>query len=186
MKFLLILFCPILLAHGNEIEDAKKSIRSLIQPLIGQTSNKRPQGTEKFRVDQCEKKKINWMNVILMKETVTLHYMFRPGCDIQGKITPKVFSPFPLDLNIRNIQSYNHIKTMTRITADVQDHPIMNLAMTEGLLTGKHRVKFEADYRVQIDLMNTSNPIKKNLGGELRINEINGKKTDIKEKILVK
>lgn len=186
MKFLLILLCPFILAYANEVEDAKKSVRSLIQPLIGQTSMKRPSGTEKFRVDQCEKKKINWMNVLLMKETVTLHYVFKPGCDIQGTINPKVFSPFPVDLDIRNIQSYNHLNTMTRITADLQSHPILNLDLTEGLLTGKHKVKFEADYRVQIDPMNRTNPIEKNLGGELRITEINGKKTAIKEKIMVK
>lgn len=186
MKFLLILFCPILMAHANEIEDAKKTVQTIIQPLIGQISTNRPDGSDKFRVDQCEKQKINWMNVLLMKEKASLYYMFKPGCDIQGHIQPKVFQPFRSVLKIRNIDSYNFLSTTSRITADIQTNPILNLAMTEGLLAGKHRIIFEADYRLQIDPMNKDNPIKKNLGGELRILEVNGKKTDIKEKILIK
>lgn len=120
-----------------------------------------------------------------MRESVTLNYAFKTGCDIQGTITPKVFSPFPADLDIRNVQSYSHIKTMNKITADLQSKPIMNLEMREGVLTGKHKVKFEVDYKVQINPV-AQNPVEKNLGGELRITEINGNKVSIKEKILVK
>ena len=185
MKILLIFFWPLMALSADQVSDAKKSILSLIQPLIGQTPLKRPPGTEKFRVDQCEKKKIDWMNVLLMKETATLNFKFKPGCDIEGSVTPKVFVPFTSELNIRNIQSYSHIKSVNKINADLQSKPILNLAMTEGELSGKHKVKFEADYQVQINPM-AKNPIEKNLGGELRILEIDGKKTNIKEKILVK
>ena len=185
MKYLLILLWPILACSDDQIEDAKRSIRSLIQPLIGQNSTGRPKGTEKFRVDQCEKKKIDWMNVLLMKDSVTMDFKFKPGCDIQGSITPKVFSPFLTELDIRNIQSYSHIKVMNKITADLQTKPILNLEMREGILSGKNKVKFEADYRAQIN-PTAANPVEKNLGGELRIFENNGKKTNIKGKIMVK
>lgn len=184
MKFLLVLLCPLMAYSSTQIEDAKKSILSLIQPLMGQNSTKRPVGTEKFRVDQCEKKKINWMDVLLMKETVTMKFKFKPGCDIQGSVTPKVFAPFLTELDIRNIQSYSHIKVMNRITADLQAKPILNLEMRDGILSGKDTIKFEADYRVQIN-PTAQNPVEKNLGGELRIFEINGKKTNIKEKIIL-
>ncbi len=184
MKFLLVLLWPLLAFSSDQIEDAKKSIRELIRPLIGQNSTKRPAGTEKFRIDQCEKKKIDWMDVLLMKETVTMNYKFKPGCDIQGSVTPKVFVPFSTELDIRNIQSYSHVKVTNKITANLQSKPILNLEMREGVLSGKNKVKFEADYQVQINPTAT-NPVEKNLGGELRIFEVNGKKTNIKEKILV-
>lgn len=185
MKFLLIMLWPFMAFSSDQIEDAKRSIRSLIQPLMGQNSTKRPAGTEKFRVYQCEKKKINWMNVLLMKDTVTMNFKFKPGCDIQGQVTPKVFSPFLTELDIRNIQSYSHVKVMNKITANLQTKPVLNLEMREGILSGKNNVKFEADYQVQINPA-AENPVEKNLGGELRILEINGKKTNIKEKIMVK
>lgn len=71
------------------------------------------------------------------------------------------------------------------ITAQLESKPILNIAMRSGILSGnKNNVKFEADYQVQINPM-SKKAIDKNLGGELRISEINGKKVNIKEKILV-
>lgn len=189
MRLFILLLIPLLsqVSHASspEIEDAKRSIRSLIQPLLAGSSKTRPKGTEKFRVDGCEKKKINWMDVLMMRSEVTLDYKFQEGCDIQGSIKPKVFQTFPAQLNLRNIQSYNRIEAQNRITAQLETKPILNLEMKEGVLKGiKDVVKFEADYRVELNPLE-KNPVEKNLGGELRITEINGKKVSIKEKILV-
>lgn len=74
---------------------------------------------------------------------------------------------------------------MNKVTANLETKPILNLEMREGILSGKaSRVKFEADYSVQINPVE-DNVVQKNLGGEIRISEINGKKVSIKEKILV-
>lgn len=186
MKFLLIILIPLLSHAGTEIEDAKRSIQSLIYPLLQNSKDKASSPARKFRVDACDKKKINWTNVLLMKEKAELVFKYKEGCDIEGTIAPKIFEPFPADLNLRNIESYTNIKSMNRITADLQMKPILNLDMKDGVLTGtKNNVKFEADYRVQMNPMKTKNPVEKNLGGELRITELNGKKVMIKEKILI-
>ena len=185
MKFLLIFIFPQVVLAQTPVEDAKKSIKSLIQPLTASNSKKRPLGTEKFRIDGCEKKKIDWMGILFMKETASLHYKFGPGCDIEGTITPKLFQTFPAKLKLRNIKSYENLVTQNRITANLQTKPILNLEMTQGLLTGpKESLKFEADYSVQMNPA-AENPVEKNLGGELRVLEINGKKSSIKEKIFV-
>lgn len=186
MKYLLVLLIPGLAFATPEIEDAKRSIIALIQPLMAGNSSARPKGTEDFRVDQCEKKKINWMDVLLMKETAKLDFTFKEGCDIQGSITPKVLQPFAANLDIRNLRSYSRIETQNTVTANLETKPIMNLEMRDGVLSGKKDVvKFEADYRVRISPMEKKT-VTENLGGELRISEINGKKVSIKEKILVK
>lgn len=186
MKFLLVLLIPGLALASPEIEDAKRSVLALIQPLMAGTSKTRPKGTEDFRVDGCEKKKINWMDVLMMRETAKLDFKFKEGCDIQGSITPKVLQPFPANLDIRNIRSYSKVATQNTVTANLETKPILNLEMREGLLSGKKDiVKFEADYRVRISPMEQKT-VTENLGGELRISEINGKKVSIKEKILVK
>ncbi|WPU67091.1 hypothetical protein [Peredibacter starrii] len=185
MKFLIILLISNSLMASTEVEDAKRSIQELIRPLIAGASKTRPKGTEKFRVDGCDKTKINWMNVLTMKEEASVTYKFKDGCDIQGTIKPKVFQTFPASLDLRNIQSYSKVESQNKITAMLEAKPILNLEMRAGHLTGKNaKVKFEADYRVQLNPMN-KNPVEKNLGGELRITEINGKKASIKQKILV-
>jgi hypothetical protein len=185
MKYVLIILLPSMALAQDQIQDAKKSIMSLIRPLMAGSTNKRPHGTEKFRVDGCEKKKIDWMGVLMMRETANLNFKFQEGCDIEGTITPKVFQPFPANLNIRNIQSYSKIETMNKVTANLETKPILNLEMREGILSGKaSKVKFEADYGVRISPV-ADKVVQENLGGELRISEINGKKVNIKEKIFV-
>lgn len=184
MKFLLLLI-PCLAFASPEIEDAKQTVQSLIQPLIS-GSAKKPKALSKFRVDKCPKKKINWGNVLLMRETATLTYKFQEGCDIQGEITPKFLQPFPANLELRNIDSYSKVETKNKITADLQTQPILNLEMREGVLSGKNNVKFEVDYQLQVDPMEGQKSVTKNLGGVLRILEINGKATKISTKIMVK
>lgn len=184
MLFILGLFFSSYTFARPEVEAAKLSIKSLLAPIL---ASKTPAASgNKFRVDQCPREKINWMNVVMMKEEVALNYKFGPGCDIQGSIRPKIFRPFPAQLNLRNIEPYNKIQAENKITALLQNPPILNLEIKSGLLTGKNSlVKFEADYQVQINPL-AQGAIDKNLGGELRISEINGKKVNIKEKILIK
>ncbi len=185
MKYLLAVLIPTLAFASPEIEDAKRSIQSLIRPLMAGGPKTRPKGTEKFRVDGCEKKKIDWMGVLMMRESAELNFKFKEGCDIEGTIVPKVLQDFPAKLNLRNIQSYSKIETMNKVTANLEAKPILNLAMREGILSGKtSKVKFEADYKVQINPVEDK-VVQKNLGGEIRISEINGKKVNIKEKIMV-
>lgn len=180
-----LLLMPFITFAGSEIEDAKLSIKSLMTPILAGQSKTRPKGTEKFRVDACPRKKIDWMKVLMMKEEATLDYKFKAGCDIEGTIKPKVFQSFPVNLKLRNIRSYSKVSSQNTITALLESKPILNIAMRSGTLSGnKSHVKFEADYQVQINPM-SDKAIDKNLGGELRISEINGKKVNIKEKILV-
>lgn len=172
-------------ASQKEVQEAKASIQGLIAPII-QKSSSNKSSTTTFTVKKCDKQKINWMDVILMRASRTLTYRFRPGCDIEGTITPAVFKPFPVDLKLKNLQNYHRLEAQNRITASLESKPVMQLNLTEGVLTGaKGTVKFEADYQVVMNPLKKENPIEKNLGGEIRITEIFGKKVFIKEKILV-
>lgn len=186
MKFLLILLLPSLAYGSAEIEDAKRSVLALIQPLMAGSSKKATKVAEKFRVDDCGKHKIDWMAVLFERKSATMEFKFKEGCDIQGKIQPKILHPFEANLDLRNIKSYDRVETINKVTADLQAKPVLNLEMREGLLTGKKtKVRFEADYKVRVSPAGKET-ISENLGGELRISEINGKKVNIKEKIFIK
>lgn len=185
MPLLLALFLSFTAVASREIEDVKTSIQSIIAPLIAKSGPGKPTPPKGFRIDKCEKKNINWFNVMTMKEEVTMEFKFSPGCDIQGSLKPKIFAPFPARLDLRNIKSFSKMTSENRITATFENSPILNLEITAGELVGdKTKVKFDADYKLQINPLNPTG-IEKNLGGELRIKEINGKKVSIKEKIYV-
>lgn len=189
MQLLILIFvtlgiCTAAPTNDKEIKDAITSVRALMKPLLPGSSNARPKGTGNFRVDGCEKHKVNWMDVILMKTTVTLTYTFKDGCDIEGSITPKLLQEFQANLNLRNLESYNRIESVNKINASIESKPVMKLEMRAGKLAGKNTLKFEADYSVQLNPLN-KNPVDKNLGGEIRISEINGRSVAIKEKIMI-
>jgi hypothetical protein len=184
----ILLLLPTLLfaATPKEISEAKKSIQSLIRPLLPGSDKKAPKEMGNFHVDECEKQKINWMDVLLMKSKPTLVYKFKEGCDIQGTIEPKIFQSFPAALELRHMESYNHIQTQNKVMASFETKPLMNLEMRSGELKGKKGlVKFEADYSVRINPMDKKNIVEENKGGEIRISEIYGEKVSIKENIKI-
>jgi hypothetical protein len=174
-------------ANPKEIDEAKRSIKLLIAPLLpGLKTKTLPKELKNFRVDGCPKQKINWMDVLMMKSKVTLEYKFQEGCDIEGSVTPKVFADFPVNLKLRNLESYHQIEAQNKVTGSFESKPVLRLDMTEGVLTGKKgTVKFTSQYEVQIDPSKPKKLVDKNLGGEISITEIYGEKVAIKERILV-
>lgn len=190
MKMILLLtslFMSCAVLAATEAEEAKKSIRALLEPIL-QKELKDPKTVLKdFSVAKCEKYKINWMNVILMRKEAALIYTFKPGCDIEGSINPTVLKPFPVDLKLKNLDHFNRLQSENKITATLEAEPILNMAVRTATLTGaKGVVKFEADYAVKINpLKQKREMISENIGGEIRISEIYGKKVSIKEKIKV-
>lgn len=172
---------------ASEAEEAKKSLKALIEPILQKQLKDPKTLLNDFSVEKCEKYKINWMNVILMRKEAALTYTFKPGCDIEGVVNPTVIKPFPVDLKLKNLHHFNRLQGQNKITASLEAKPVMNLAVRSATLTGqKGVVKFEADYNVRIDpLSEKKDIVEENLGGEIRITEIYGKKVSIKEKIKI-
>ena len=114
-------------------------------------------------------------------------YTFKEGCDIEGELQPMILKPFFIDLKLKNLNSFNRLKAENKITAGLEEKPILFLEIRSAEMMGpKGVVKFEADYAVRIDPLKKNNVIEKNLGGEIRIKEIYGKSVSIKKKIMIK
>lgn len=170
----------------NETEEAKKSLKALIGPILQRQMKDPKAALGEFSLEKCEKHKINWMDVILMRESAALTYSFKPGCDIEGTVNPTVIRPFPVDLKLKNLHNFTRLESENKITPSIESKPLMNLAIRSARLTGiKGIVKFEADYAVRINPMKKKDMVEENLGGEIRITEIYGKSVSIKEKIKV-
>jgi hypothetical protein len=173
-------------APSAEVTAAQTSIKALIAPLLPRQAQARPKVLESFSVEGCEKHKINWMKVLLQQEEATLNFAFKEDCDIEGTIRPKVLTPFPAELALRNIENYKTIKAINKITPTLDIKPILSLDMSEGILTGaKGVVKFDATYRVRINTLSKDKILDENLGGEIHISEIYGKKVNIRGPIKV-
>jgi hypothetical protein len=184
--FIFFLSFSALHASTTPVEEARASIRSLISPLLPGKKKIASSLLKDFRVDKCQTEKINWSDVLLLRRPVTLVFKFHEGCDVEGNVVPKIFTPFPSNLKLRHLKFYDRVESMNKVTATFESKPVMTIELREGTLFGKTgKVKFEADYQVQIDPMNKEKPVEKNLGGEIRISEIAGQKVSIKEKIFV-
>jgi hypothetical protein len=189
MKILLI-FSFIALGQWTyaapETQEVKETLLVLIEPLLQQNTVSKAKIENQFSIKNCEKYKINIQETLLLGQSVNFVYKFKPGCDIEGVVTPKILAPFAIDLKLRNLPSFERLKSENRITAELEEKPILNLSIRSGELTGpKGKLAFEADYAVRIDPMKKKNMLDKNLGGEIRISEIFGKKVTLKEKILI-
>lgn len=174
------------LMASSEKAQAKQSLQALISPLLQKKIVSSKISTKDFSVAQCEKHKINWMNVLLMREVVALKFTFAKGCDIEGTIYPAVLKPFSTDLKLKNLENFNRLRSENKITSTIESEPILTIAIRSAKLTGpKGDVLFEADYQVRIDPLKKDDPIAENLGGEIRISEIYGKKVSVKEKVKI-
>lgn len=168
---------------AGETTQVRKSLMALIDPILRKSGPTTPRPASDFTLKNCEKHKVNWGNVLLMKETATLKYSFAPGCDIEGIIKPALLQSFPVELKLKNLEDFDLLKADNKINASFEEKPVLNLAVRSArLISKKGEIKFEADYAVKIDLTKQKDLIHEDLGGELRILEIYGKPVSLKEK----
>ena len=168
---------------SEESVQVQKSIKALIDPIL-----RKNQTTEKdFTLANCEKHKIDWGAVLLMRNAPSLKYSFSPGCDIEGEIRPGIMKIFPVDLKLKNLQNFERLVSENKITPSLEEKPVLNLAIRAGkLISKKGEVKFEADYAIKLDYNQQNQLIYHDLGGEIRINEVYGTPSSIKEKFKLK
>lgn len=180
MKFIPILLLIIVPAFAQNLDETN-SLEKLFQgPLnAGKTSQK---DQSQFRVDQCEKIKMNLQNLLSGNHGLIINYQFKSGCDIQGKVHPKIFQPFFVKLNLKH-STYSYFEGQSTIKSDLQLNPSLDLEVRNGLLKGKNSsLKFEADYKF-LPKASDGKYILVPLGGEIRIFEMNNKKTKIVKKM---
>lgn len=187
-----ILFCFLLLstvfaAENSNVEAVRQSLRTMLTPILSKNLGSKSLGKSSFSIKECEKSNVNWKNFLLLQEEFKLNLSFKEGCDVEGSVSPKPFSPFPAKLKVRNLYGFEKLEMTNKLNSTLETNPVITLTVTEGVLTGpKGKVRFEAEYDVRIDPLNREDPIKEDLGGDIKINQIFGQKVSIKEKIYLK
>ena len=185
--FCFLLLSPVLAAENPQVEAVKQSLRTMLTPILSKNLGSKELGKSSFSIKACERTNVNWKNFLLLQEEFRLNLSFKEGCDVEGTVSPKPFSPFPAKLKVRNLYGFKELEMMNKLASTLETNPVLTLTVTKGILTGpKGKVRFEADYDVRIDPLNREDPIKEDLGGNIRINQIFGQKVSIKEKVYLK
>lgn len=189
MKILisLLFFATFYVANASdEIHQARRSINALIDPILRKNALTFSANTQEFTLKDCEKHHIDWKQVLLTGGAATLKYTFAPGCDIEGVLHPVLLRNFTVDLKVKNLQDFDRLLADNKISATFEDRPVLNLAVRNArLMSKKGEIKFDADYAVKLDLTNKVNVVHEDLGGEIRLVEIYGKKVSQKEKFKI-
>jgi hypothetical protein len=187
-----ILFCffylsSLMAADNPNVDAVRQSLRTMLTPILSKNLGSEVLGKSTFTIKDCEKANINWKKFLLFQEEFKLNLSFKEGCDVEGSVSPRPFSPFPAKLKVRNLYGFKELEMMNKMNSTLETNPVITLTITDGVLIGpKGKVRFEADYDVRIDPMNRENPVKEDLGGTVRINQVFGQKVSIKEKIYLK
>lgn len=185
--FCFLLLSPLLAAENPNVAAVKQSLRTILAPILSKNLGKKDVGSSHFSIKECEKTKINWRKFLLLQDELKLNFSFKKGCDVEGTVGPKPFTPFPAKLAVRNLYGFKELETTNKLNSTLETNPIISLTISQGTLKGPNGdVQFEAEYDVRIDPLNREDPVKEDLGGTLKINQIYGKKVSIKEKIYLK
>lgn len=162
---------------NSKIEETKKVLKALL-PFQGKSKN------SSFKIDQCKIDKNKWTMLLLAKQSFTEKLNFNKGCHVEGQYTTKMETPFPVNFKLKNLKNFEKVNFNFLIKLIYEPVPMIKVFMNNGTLKGKKDIiKFDVDYSAEIDPL-SKGFIKKDLGGNIVINSINGKK--IKQKIPIK
>jgi hypothetical protein len=156
----------------NVSDDVAKLIQALF-PLKGKSNLKN------FKTQKCKNEKEKWMMLLLGSQPFTSNVKFNKQCDMQGSYTAKLATPFPINFKLRNLKKFNAIKGNILIKFIFEPSPQIQLELQNTKLMGEPSVTFNANYAVEVEPLG-QNPIKKDLGGQVFIKKINGKKINKK------
>lgn len=186
--FMICLFCIYNSALAtskakNTISDIKISeAKSIIESLLPfRKSSLRGQ----FSIQGCKKDESKWMLLLIAKQPFTEKVTFNKSCHIQGTYTAKMNIPFPMNFKLKKVKNYNQVKFNFLIKLIYEPIPMIKIEMQNGTLSNKENkknksiIKFKVDYAAEIDPL-SKDFIKKDLGGFIHINSINGRKTKLK------
>jgi hypothetical protein len=166
---------------AQQLKEAKEVISKLLPFQKPNSKDK-----SKFKIIKCKIDNTKWLMMLITKNPFTETVSFNKACDIQGTYTAKREVPFPVKFKLKSLKNFGEAKFNLLINIIYDPIPLIKLQMQNGYLLGKdNKIKFEATYSAQIDPL-SSDFIKKDNGGTLRINSINGKKINQKYPLKIK
>lgn len=114
--------------------------RTALNKLLGQSK-------DKFKVAGCEKFQLNPAELF---KAVVYKTGFNKNCDIQGEVALKLFLPFPLDFQVKNLFDYKRLKGTAKLNLGMENPPKILGELTNAQLQGKDTIYFNAYYSGEV------------------------------------
>lgn len=113
-----------------------ESPQSILTRLLGQTKGN-------FKISGCEKLSINPAEIF---SSIKYKTSFSEKCDIQGEFAVKVFTPFPVAMNLKNLGDFKKIQGTAKLLFGMDNPPKVLAELTKANLQGKESIYFNAYY----------------------------------------
>ena len=135
---------------------------------------------EKFKVYNCELQEKKWLTLLLGGPSFEEKLSFKTGCDLDGRFSPKMREAFEVPIKLRNFVPYQNFKGAVQLLMQLDFNPKLELVLKGAKLSGeKKEVVFDLHYSATINPLN-QDILEKDLGGELLIISVDGKKENKK------
>lgn len=159
----------------NSYASEKASIEELLKKLFSHKVSK-----DQFKVHNCSFQESKWLTLLLGGPSFEEKLDFKKGCDLEGKFRPRMRESFELPLKLRNFNPYQDFKSTAQILMTLDFNPKLQINLKDAKLVGnKKEVVFDLIYSATVNPLN-EDILEKDLGGELHIKSINGKKENKK------
>lgn len=123
-----------------------------------------------FKYKQCEIQKEKWVLLFATQTTFKESIKFSKRCDLQGSFTPRMGHFFPFTFEVANLKGIKQISGKMKVEIAFTDKTILKIEVIKANYRNeemKIAKDFQLSYSFEIDPLNPSKIIKKDLGGKL-------------------
>ena len=158
-----------LFSLSTSAADTKRSdhIEKILASLLPNVDAKQ---LDKFKYKDCNIQKEKWVMLFATKIPFKEEVKFSDKCDLQGEFVAKMQEYFPFELKVKNLKGISKISGKLKISLIFTQSSVLKLEMIQAkYLDDKFKVgkNFQMTYSFEIDPLNPTKIIKKDLGGKL-------------------
>ena len=162
--FVLLLFSPL---SSNAADREPKHIQKVLKALVPKIVESE---VKNFQYKDCSIQKEKWVLLFATKVPFKEEVKFTPKCDLEGSFVAKMHEYFPFSLKVKDLKGVRGISGKLKISLIFTQTSVLKLELIQAkYLNDKLEVakEFQMTYSFEIDPLNPSKIVKKDLGGKL-------------------
>lgn len=166
MKLALLLLLLIPSAYGVTQNVPLEQILINLAPKLDRSQLK------SFKYKKCETQKEKWILLFATQIPFEESIQMSEDCDLEGKFIAKMGEFFPFTLKVANIKGIKQISGKMKFAIVFTDKTVLKLELIKANYRNekmKIEKDFELSYSFEIDPLNPTKIIKRDLGGKLDI-----------------
>ena len=135
-----IIFLTLLLSLTSSVEASSKFNRSALIMLFDQSK-------DNFKIKGCNKFSLQPTDLFqILKYRTT----FNKNCDLEGEVNLRLLTPFPVNMKVKNLDSYKNLEATAKISLGLEQPPRILGELSRAQLNGKDTIYFNAFYSGEV------------------------------------